>query len=124
MLASEHEKRYARNLTQLCCLTLRPVLSPSKFCPPSCWSLSRDVGCFPRTLAGFTCWLLSSDVRTRVKLLAYRVAYAHVQLARLQRWWRQRMQEMEACRRVMCRLWEQEVDRRVEAKVPCFMVCF
>lgn len=52
-----------------------------------------------------------------MKLLAYRVAHAHVQLARLQRWWRRRRREMAACRRVMCRLWEQEVDRRVDAKV-------
>lgn len=52
-----------------------------------------------------------------MKLLAYRVAHAHVQLARLQRWWRRSRQEMVACRRVLCRLWEQEVDRRIDAEV-------
>ncbi|CAB1105897.1 unnamed protein product [Ectocarpus sp. CCAP 1310/34] len=72
----------------------------------------------PRTLT------ISSDVRTRVKLLAWRVAHAHVQLARLQRWWRRRQQEMAACRRVMCRLWEKEVSRRVDVKCHCMPIRF
>ena len=54
---------------------------------------------------------------TRVKLLAYRVAHAHVQLARLQRWWKRTRRELSACRLVLIRLWEKEVDRRVDAKV-------
>lgn len=52
-----------------------------------------------------------------MKLLAHRVAHAHVQLAKVQRWWKRRRRELAACRVVLCRLWEQEVDRRVGAKV-------
>eukprot|EP00752_Nemacystus_decipiens_P008314 g7432.t1 len=80
------------------------------------WKTKRDAQA-TSVLERFLKDIKSSNVRTKVKLLAYRVAHAHVQLARLQRWWRRRRQEMAACRRVMCRLWEQEVDRRVEAKV-------
>ena len=56
-----------------------------------------------------------------MKLLAYRVAHAHVQLARLQRWWRRTRREMSACRLVLIRLWEKEVDRRVDAKVYIYI---
>lgn len=59
-------------------------------------------------------------MQTRVKLLAYRVAHAHVQLARMQRWWRSRRLENQACRCILFKLWEKEVDKRVDAKV---MLC-
>ncbi|CAM9167777.1 unnamed protein product [Ectocarpus sp. 13 AM-2016] len=80
------------------------------------WKTKRDTEA-TAVLKRFLTDVKSSDVRTRVKLLAWRVAHAHVQLARLQRWWRRRQQEMAACRRVMCRLWEKEVSRRVDVKV-------
>ncbi|CAM9345411.1 unnamed protein product, partial [Ectocarpus fasciculatus] len=80
------------------------------------WKTKRDTEA-TAVLKRFLTDVKSSDVRTRVKLLAWRVAHAHVQLARLQRWWRRRQQEMAACRHVMCRLWEKEVSRRVDAKV-------
>ncbi|CAN0179147.1 unnamed protein product [Ascophyllum nodosum] len=68
-------------------------------------------------LALFLSDVKRSGVRPRVKLLAYRVARAHIQLAHIQRWWRTVRRKNEAHRRVMCRLWEQEVDRRVDDKV-------
>ncbi|CAM9739958.1 unnamed protein product [Ectocarpus sp. 6 AP-2014] len=80
------------------------------------WKTKRDTEA-TAVLKRFLTDVKSSDVSTRVKLLAWRVAHAHVQLARLQRWWRRRQQEMAACRRVMCRLWEKEVSRRVDSKV-------
>eukprot|EP00904_Undaria_pinnatifida_P000434 jgi/Undpi1/10391/HiC_scaffold_29.g12841.m1 len=80
------------------------------------WKTKRDTDA-SIVLLEFLSDVRSSNVGTRVKLLAYRVAHAHVQLARLQRWWKRTRRELSACRLVLIRLWEKEVDRRVDAKV-------